>query len=49
MLSDGFWQRRFAGDRNVINQTITLDNESYTVIGVMPAGVSVSTSEFYVG
>jgi len=37
VLSDGFWQRRFAGDRGVINQTVTLDNESYTVIGVMPA------------
>lgn len=38
VLSDGFWQRRFAGDRNVINQSITLDGESYTVVGVMPAG-----------
>src|ERR1044072_1281820 len=37
VLSDGFWQRRFAGDRSVINQTMTLDNETYTVIGVMPA------------
>ena len=38
VLSDGFWQRRFAGDRNVINQTITLDGENYTVVGVTPAG-----------
>ena len=37
LLSDGFWQRQFAGDRNVINQSITLDDENYTVIGVMPA------------
>ena len=37
ILSDGFWQRRFAGDRGIIDQSITLDNESYTVIGVMPA------------
>jgi putative ABC transport system permease protein len=35
VLSDGFWQRRFGGDRNIINQSVTLDNESYTVIGVM--------------
>ena len=28
VLSDGFWQRRFAGDRSIINQSITLDNES---------------------
>jgi putative ABC transport system permease protein len=38
VLSDGFWRRQFAGDRNVINQTITLDGENYTVVGVMPAG-----------
>jgi putative ABC transport system permease protein len=37
VLSDGFWRRRFAGDRNIINQSVMLDNESYTVIGVMPA------------
>jgi predicted permease len=36
VLSDGFWQRRFAGDPSIINQSITLDNQSYTVIGVMP-------------
>ena len=35
VLSDGFWQRRFAGDRSIINRSITLDNETYTVIGVM--------------
>ena len=38
VLSDGFQQRHFAGNRNVINQTITLDNESYTVVGVMAPG-----------
>lgn len=37
VLSDGFWRRRFAGDLGIINQSVTLDNESYTVIGVMPA------------
>jgi len=38
VLSDSFWQRHFAGNRSIINQTITLDNESYTVIGVMSPG-----------
>jgi putative ABC transport system permease protein len=37
VLGDGFWRRRFAGDRGIINQSLTLDNETYTVIGVMPA------------
>ena len=50
VLSDGFWQRRFGGDRSIINQSITLDNQSYTVIGVMPASFefphrSISWSE----
>ena len=36
VLSDGFWLRHFAGDRGIINQSITLDNENYTVVGVMP-------------
>ena len=46
VLSDGFWQRRFAGDRNVINQTITLDNQNYTVIGIMPATFQFPHSSF---
>ena len=37
VLSYGYWQRRFGGSQQVINQTLTLDNESYSVTGVMPA------------
>jgi putative ABC transport system permease protein len=37
ILSHGLWQRRFAGDSNVINRVLTLSGRSYTVIGVMPA------------
>ena len=49
VLSDGFWQRRFGADRGVINQTVTLDNESYTVIGVMPAGFQFPQPNFTSG
>jgi len=36
IASYGFWQRRFAGNPDALGQTITLDRESYTVVGVMP-------------
>ena len=36
VLSMGLWQRRFGGDQNVIGQKLSLNNESFTVIGVMP-------------
>jgi predicted permease len=37
LISHDLWQRKFAGDRNVITRTITLDDRSYYVIGVLPA------------
>jgi putative ABC transport system permease protein len=36
VLSHGFWQRRFGGDPGIVNKNITLNDESYTVVGVMP-------------
>jgi predicted permease len=37
LLSWGLWKRRFGGDPAILNQTIYLDAQPYTVIGVMPA------------
>lgn len=35
-MSYGLWQRRFGGQTNVLNQPITLNGKSYTIIGIMP-------------
>jgi hypothetical protein len=41
ILSYGLWQRRFGGDSNVIDRSITLDGESYTIVGVMASDFSL--------
>ena len=41
VLGYGLWQRHFAGDSNVIGQTLTVDTygrREYTIVGVMPPG-----------
>jgi len=36
VLSHGFWQRRFGGDRGIIGKNVMLDGQQFEVIGVMP-------------
>ena len=36
VISYGFWQRRLGGNTNVLGNALTLDGNSYSVIGVMP-------------
>lgn len=43
VLSYPLWQRRFGGQLNILNQPITLNNKSYTVIGIMPEGYQMPT------
>ena len=38
ILSHDFWRSRFAGDPNALRQTIILNDQPYTVVGVMPPG-----------
>jgi putative ABC transport system permease protein len=36
LISYGLWQRRFAGDPDLVNQQINLDGNKFTVVGIMP-------------
>jgi predicted permease len=38
VISQGLWQRRFAGDPNIIGRQLLLKGNTFTVIGVLPAG-----------
>ena len=37
ILSYGFWRRRFGDDQTIIGKQLTLNNQSFTVVGIMPA------------
>jgi putative ABC transport system permease protein len=37
VLTYGLWQRRFGGDTSVIGRALTINGETYTVVGVLPA------------
>jgi putative ABC transport system permease protein len=43
VLSYAFWRQQFGGDPGVVGQTMTLDNGTYDILGVMPAGFSYPT------
>ncbi|HTY84741.1 MAG TPA: ABC transporter permease [Silvibacterium sp.] len=36
LLSYGYWQKKFGGDRSVIGRSITLDGKTRQIIGVLP-------------
>jgi len=36
ILSYPFWQKQFAGDKDIVGKSIILDDHAFTVIGVMP-------------
>ncbi len=40
ILGDGLWKRRFGADPSIVNKTIQLSGRTYTVIGIMPPGLT---------
>jgi len=43
ILTQGFWQRRYAGDPSIVGQTIIINDAASTVVGVLPASFDFAT------
>lgn len=43
LLNHGFWQRRFGSDPQVVGQSITINNRSVTIVGVLPPSFDFSS------
>jgi len=43
MLSERLWQRRYAGDPNLIGRTIPLNGENWIVVGIAPADMGFAS------
>lgn len=37
LLSHALWQRRFGGERDIVGKSMTLNGDSYTVVGALPS------------
>jgi predicted permease len=46
MLSYGYWQRRFGGDRSVVGRNITVDGRPREVVGVTQKGFRLVDTDF---
>jgi putative ABC transport system permease protein len=40
LLTDALWKRRYGSDPRIVGKTIHLDTNPYTVVGVLPAGLT---------
>ncbi len=45
MLSYGYWQRHFGGDRSVIGRNLNVDSLPRQIVGIMPQGFRVVKTE----
>ena len=45
ILSDELWRDRFGSDTGILGRAITLNGQSYTIVGVMPRGFAFPRAE----
>ena len=38
VISDGLWRRSYGGDPNILGKRLRMDNDPYTIVGVVPVG-----------
>ncbi|HEV1288272.1 MAG TPA: ABC transporter permease [Bryobacteraceae bacterium] len=46
ILSDRLWRSRFSADPNILGRKITLNTETFTIVGVMPPGAQHPGNNF---
>lgn len=49
LVTHRFWQRHFAGRPSAIGQTLRLDGDAFTVIGVVPAEYALDLTDIKIG
>jgi putative ABC transport system permease protein len=49
IVSHNFWQQRYGGAADIIGKTLRLNDQSYTVVGVTPAGFQYPHASFPFG
>jgi putative ABC transport system permease protein len=48
MISQGLWKRRFGGSRSILGQTVQLNGQATTIVGIAPPALSlISAAEVY--
>jgi predicted permease len=45
VISHALWERHFGAEPSVLNRVVSLDGESYTVVGIMPKGFLFPTGK----
>jgi len=46
IISNGLWQRLYAGSPEALGSSLTFDEKPYTVVGIMPAGFRLNEDEY---